>query len=397
MKSEWLFLVLLQLTFVVFLVSIQHSKRKISKPKIKAMKSILIWNSVNRIETAYFNVGSAAFIKEKCPVHQCQIFTERDALPFHQYDAVVMNMLELNDKKLPEDEGYTRSSHQRYIFLQQESPSTSPLDVTLYKNVFNLTMTYKLNSDIQLLYGRIKPKLSAPKTSMEVERLISKARFMKKLSKTKYVVWMVSHCETDSFRETYVKQLQKYIDVDVIGECEAGNYSCPRNEHWISDQECYDYLEKEYKFYLSFENSLCDDYATEKFFNILAHDIVPIVYGGANYSKLAPPHSYIDAMQYTPKQLARYLKQIAEDDRLYNEFFWWKEHYEVETGIEQMVRNAFCDLCRELHEDSTVKIYETIKGFWNESQCYTVVPWNELPREIDDSEMKIFDLMIDDD
>ena len=127
------------------------------------------------------------------------------------------------------------------------------------------------------------------------------------------------------------------------------------------------------------------------------HDIVPVVYGGANYSKLAPPHSYIDAMQYTPKQLARYLKQIAEDDRLYNEFFWWKEHYEVETGIEQMVRNAFCDLCRELHEDSTVKIYETIKGFWNESQCYTVVPWNELPREIDDSEMKIFDLMIDDD
>ena len=205
MKSEWLFLVLLQLIFVVFLVNVQHSNRKVIKPKITAMKSILIWNSVNRIETAYFNVGSASFIKEKCPVRQCQIFTERDALPFHQYDAVVMNMLELNDNHLPEDEGYTRSSHQRYIFLQQESPSTSPLDVTLYKNVFNLTMTYKLNSDIQLLYGRIKPKVSAPKTSMEVERLISKARFMKNPSKTKDVAWMVSHCETESFRETYVK------------------------------------------------------------------------------------------------------------------------------------------------------------------------------------------------
>ena len=391
MKSEWLFLVLLQLIFVVFLVNVQHSNRKIIKPKITAMKSILIWNSVNRIETAYFNVGSASFIKEKCPVRQCQIFTERDALPFHQYDAVVMNMLELNDNHLPEDEGYMRSSHQRYIFLQQESPSTSPLDVTLYKNIFNLTMTYKLNSDIQLLYGRIKPKVSAPKTSMEVERLISKTRFMKKPSKTKYVAWMVSHCETESFRETYVKELQKYIDVDVIGECESGNFSCPRNEHWISDQECYDYLEKEYKFYLSFENSLCDDYATEKFFNILAHDIVPVVYGGANYSKLAPPHSYIDALQYTPRQLARYLKQISKDDRLYNEFFWWKEYYEVETGIEQMVRNAFCELCRMLHEESTVKIYETIERFWNASQCYTVVPWNELPRERNDTEMIFFD------
>jgi len=173
-----------------------------------------------------------------------------------------------------------------------------------------------------------------------------------------------------------VQELRKYIDVDIWGSCNGGDFSCPRNMHWISNPECYDYLEKQYKFYLSFENSLCDDYVSEKFFNVLAHDIVPVVYGGANYSKLAPPHSYIEAMQYTPKQLALYLKQIDKDDRLYNEFFWWKEHYEVETGIEQMVRNAFCDLCRMLHEDSTVKFYEGIATFWNHSQCYSVGSWS---------------------
>jgi alpha-1,3-fucosyltransferase len=45
-------------------------------------------------------------------------------------------------------------------------------------------------------------------------------------------------------------------------------------------------LDKGYKFYLSFENSLCSDYVTEKFWKILNFNIVPIVLGGANYEKV---------------------------------------------------------------------------------------------------------------
>ena len=363
------------LFFVVFCVLLLHrSKNCVPELIDRPMKSILIWNSVERIETAYFNVGSASFIKEKCPVHQCQIFTEHKAFPFEMYDAVVMNMLELHEYKLPEEENFTRSSHQRYVFLQQESPLTSPLDLQFYQNYFNWTMSYKHNSDILLLYGRVKPKNSAPQNQYEVNKLISKSGRRKKnyaASKTKTVAWMVSHCDTFSKRENYVKQMQKYINIDVFGTCQWATFICPRNKHWISHPECYNRIAMNYKFYLSFENSLCDDYVTEKFFNILAHEIVPVVYGGANYSKLAPPHSYIDAMQYTPKQLARYLNQIDKDDRLYNEFFWWKEYYEVETGIEQMVRNAFCELCRKLHEDSSVKVYKGIATFWNYSQCHS--------------------------
>ena len=60
-------------------------------------------------------------------------------------------------------------------------------------------------------------------------------------------------------------------------------------------------------FYLAFENSICKDYVTEKFFrglqvtiwNILwpkqicQAPVVPIVLGGANYSALAPNYSFI--------------------------------------------------------------------------------------------------------
>lgn len=126
-------------------------------------------------------------------------------------------------------------------------------------------------------------------------------------------------------------------------------------------------LELKYKFYLSFENSDCKDYVTEKFFNILNYNMVPIVYGAANYSAIAPPHSYINAMDYTPKALAEYLKLLDANDALYNEYFWWKKHYTVENGVYQMARHAFCDLCQKLHQDQQVKIYEDFVPEWRRS------------------------------
>ena len=381
MKKTFLVLLLLVQCFTFFsylaITSVHRSQQK-ERIRQQPMKNILIWNSADRIETAYFNVGSASFVQEKCPVTRCQIFKDHTALPFQQFDAVLMNMLEIYGQKLPEEEGFQRASHQRYVFLTQESTRTTPLDLPRYNNLFNWTMTYKHNSDILLLYGRVKAKPSAPTDPSDIRKMIHQTRYSRRnylKNKRKSVAWMVSHCNSYSERESYVEELSKYIDVEVIGRCGKSRWTCPRNKHWYSNPECYDILATKHKFYLSFENSLCLDYATEKFFNILAHDIVPVVYGGANYSKLAPPHSYIDAMQYTPKQLARYLNRIGNDELLYNEFFWWKEHYQVEAGPEQMVRNALCDLCEKLHENSSVKVYDDLRTFWRH-QCYYVKPWH---------------------
>ena len=64
-----------------------------------------------------------------------------------------------------------------------------------------------------------------------------------------------------------------------------------------------------YKFYLAFEDALCKDYATERFFSVYAPlDMVPVVLGNkeTNYSALAPPHSFIDASKFgSPAELAR--------------------------------------------------------------------------------------------
>jgi alpha-1,3-fucosyltransferase len=337
--------------------------------KITKNKSILIWNQAQLIETAVFGFGHQPFLDHGCEVSDCTIFDNETSLPIEEYDAIVLHMCLIWLSEIP---NFQRQAYQRFIFFTAESPDSiikSLPDIISMKHYFNWTMSYRLNSDIRLLYGRIEPKTIVPKTEETIRELIkethqpSAKNFANK--KTLLVVWMASHCKTPGLRETYIRKLSTFIQVDIYGRC--GNLSCPRNKtHSYSNPTCYDLLEAKYKFYLSFENSICEDYVTEKFFEIMKRDMVPIVYGGAKYSDIAPPHSYIDATQYTPEGLAHYLKLLDANDKLYNEYFWWKGHYEVHAGVEQMARNGFCDLCKKLHQDQNVtKYYSELITEWH--------------------------------
>ena len=80
-----------------------------------------------------------------------------------------------------------------------------------------------------------------------------------KLSLTEGKVQMYFHfCRNG--RLNYARELGKYINVDIYGAC--GSKRCPRT----NANKCFSLLDKEYKFYLAFENSNCKEYITEKFF-----------------------------------------------------------------------------------------------------------------------------------
>ncbi|KFM73647.1 Alpha-(1,3)-fucosyltransferase C, partial [Stegodyphus mimosarum] len=177
------------------------------------------------------------------------------------------------------------------------------------------------------------------------------------------VCWLVSNCKTPSRREIYVKELTKYVKVDIYGKC--GKKVCPMQK--VID--CYKWLSKRCKFYLSFENSICEDYVTEKLFYTLLTDMVPIVRGGVNYSDLLPSHSFIDVKEFsTPKDLAERLTILNNDEEQYLAYFRWKEHYEVKN----VSYIWLCELCEKLHNISAKYLQpnKEISSWWfSKSSC----------------------------
>ncbi|XP_025833210.1 alpha-(1,3)-fucosyltransferase C-like isoform X2 [Agrilus planipennis] len=235
-----------------------------------------------------------------------------------------------------------------------------------YANGFyNWTMTYRLDSDIPNPYGfyvKSKRKVDVP----------SKEDLKKR---KKLVAWFVSSCDVSSKRGKLVSKIMKYTKVDIYGKC--GDLSCQKN-----DNECYQLLENNYKFYLSFENSYCKDYVTEKLFNIYNISVIPVVYGRADYKKIAPPHSYINVEDFpSVEELVKYLKYLDENDDKYLEYFQWKSDYYVVSSFKYFI----CDLCKKLNTDFTPKTYKNIEKWWkgaeDDPSCYTNI---DLPRIVID-------------
>lgn len=92
------------------------------------------------------------------------------------------------------------------------------------------------------------------------------------------------------------------------------------------------------------------EYVTEKLFNILNYDIVPVVFGGTNYSAILPPNSYIDANRKNPKELARFLLKISSNRKLYLSYFKWRQTHSVIVNKDGPAL-LYCKLCNLMNNN----------------------------------------------
>ena len=72
------------------------------------------------------------------------------------------------------------------------------------------------------------------------------------------------------------------MSVDVFGRC---GKPCPDKDDNGIKGGCKQIISKKYKFYLSYENSFCKDYHSEKLFDILEYNIIPVVFNLASTEK----------------------------------------------------------------------------------------------------------------
>ncbi|KAH8010087.1 hypothetical protein HPB51_024762 [Rhipicephalus microplus] len=306
--------------------------------------------------------GVAEIEYEGCP-DRCYIANDRHMLSFS--DAIVFYGRDIDPEHMPEE----RAPFQKWIYWSLEPPWHTP--VALLKdlnNTINWTMTYRHDSDVRNDYATIRKVMPTQQPYSE--------QTLKEIwkGKSKTAVWAASSCKTSGKREHYVEELQKHLYVDVYGEC--GENACPRG----MAQTCYQMFARNYFFYLSLENCICKDYVTEKLYTPLLYDIIPVVYGGANYSNVAPSGSYIDALSFeSPMYLARYLKKVAKNYKLYRSYFQWKGKYDIEPSNGY----NFCNLCRKLHSDDFKKtsVVPDIYNWWNTTSNCRV--WNRRTKKVE--------------
>nr|CAH0103436.1 unnamed protein product [Daphnia galeata] len=344
--------------------------------KRSKIQRILYWTEYFGMKNYEFKLGHKVFKDAGCRVTNCLLTNDRSLL--NSSDAVIFHINDFDDRDLPDPRH--RLPHQRFVFYNYETMAGFE-DYPMFnktKNYFNWTMTYRRDSDIYEVraYGALRRRTNArhPPINLPVRlspdvlppnpasmmmpstnhnKSLDGQQFLAK--KTKMVAWFVSHCRTDSLREKYFKWLGQHVQIDTYGAC--GNFTCVP----LRSEKC-DKLLDSYKFYVAAENAICPDYVTEKFYRAMASDIVPIVYGGADYSAYAPPFSYIDAADFkSPKALADYLKLLDENDGLYQKYFDWKKDYEVVSSPV----SGWCELCEKLNDlQQKPKVYKDMTDWW---------------------------------
>ncbi|XP_055357021.1 alpha-(1,3)-fucosyltransferase C-like isoform X2 [Paramacrobiotus metropolitanus] len=283
-----------------------------------------------------------------CPYSNCIVSSDRSRLP--QSDAVIFHTRDHLWDNLPPK----RWAYQYYVFFFLESPANTWNDLNGLSGFFNLTFTYRLDSDIVSddYFRWFKPHFL--NSSSEIDQILR--------NKTRLAAIFVSNCYSiPSHRDIYIDNLLKYANIDVYGAC--GTKKCNASTPEICDR-----LLANYKFYLAYENSVCKDYVTEKIYRAFSHDAVPVVYGGANYSDLFPPHSFINVLDFAnPESLAEYLHFLDNNPSEYRKYFQWRiDPAAARLAVPELSKLSWCKLCTILHQQNRKrKVVSDMRHWWH--------------------------------
>ncbi|XP_017351315.1 alpha-(1,3)-fucosyltransferase 4 [Ictalurus punctatus] len=264
----------------------------------------------------------------------CTVTSDRRA--YAHADAVIMHHRELiiNWEELPEK---PRPPAQKWIWMNFESPSHSGFLHRL-DGMFNLTMSYRVGSDIFLPYGYLQRRRFHGNRPVRVERHRG------------LVAWVISNWSEEQERVQFYYRLQPYLHVDIYG----------RDFRPLLNDSVVETVSR-YKFYLAFENSCHTDYITEKLWrNALVSGAVPVVLGPprVNYERFLPADAFIHAEDFKgPRALAAYLKHLDRNPALYRRYQRWRRDYDVH--VTSFWAEHFCAACQavqaSLHVNKTIR------------------------------------------
>jgi len=316
------------------------------RPFSKKIKTILLVDEQKAWKGGGVLSGKEMFIKKKCPVDSCVISFNPKTLS--KADMVVTRgVSEMKMSLNPE---------QVWLVYNLESAQTRPW----IDSKANWTASYRRDSTLVAPYGKWEYFDEKVK---EVEQVRDYSR-----GREGRVAWLVSNCNAVNKRLEYARKLSQYIPVDIIGGC--GEIRCPKG----NKTECWKMIAKKYKFYLSFENSNCVDYITEKFWDALKYKVLPVVMGARpeDYTAAAPANSFLHVDDYLgPEDLATHLLALHDNPDQYNQFFSW-------VGTGKMIDTKFlCRACALLHHPHPQPFHSDLEEWWNPIKSCNKISWSQ--------------------
>lgn len=228
------------------------------------------------------------------------------------------------------------SGHHEWALFHEESPKNNPIlhhQTTI--ELFNHTSTFRRSSD----YPLVTQMLSS------LDDLMKKPKYDvhdKSTNGLAAVLYVQSGCNPPSDRDEYVAELMKYIKIDSYGAC-LHNKDLPeefKNPLTMDDEGFHNIIAK-YKFTLSFENAICEDYVTEKLWRPLILGSVPIYKGSPTVQDWMPNnHSVILVDEFPrPKDLADFITSLDQNDKDYTKYLEFIEKGVTNTRLLKTMRN----------------------------------------------------------
>ncbi|XP_070762121.1 alpha-(1,3)-fucosyltransferase 4-like [Enoplosus armatus] len=257
-------------------------------------------------------------------------YPEADAVVIHHRDVAT------GTADLPTE---PRPRAQKWIWMNYESPAHTPR-LWRFEGVFNLTMTYRTDSDIFLPYGYLVPREHKTKVLQSRVEHQLRAPSHSHLLRPRLLAWVISNWSESHARVALYYQLRRFIQVDVYGRAgrplqeDSGGGSVVR-------------LVRRYQFYLALENSQHTDYITEKLWNAVRAGAVPVVLGPSrqNYERFLPPEAFIHVDDFpTVRGLARYLLMLRRNPARLRRHLDWRGSYSVHQP--SFWAEHYCTACR---------------------------------------------------
>jgi hypothetical protein len=221
-------------------------------------------------------------------------------------DAVVFHLPQLKQSRFPP----RKQPGQIWVAWCMESEVNYPMLARRGElgAVFDLWMTYQRDSDVWCPY--FGPDMIAALQAAPIEK-----------TEASPAAVLVSNSHDQSGRVALIEGLMRHMPVDSYGKV-LRNRTMQDN----ADRSAKQGVIARYKFTLAFENSICRDYVTEKFFDCLLAGSVPVYLGAPNIDEFAPGDDcFIDASRFeSPRALAAHLMQIAGNEATYASLLQWK-------------------------------------------------------------------------